>query len=181
LWTVELLITTESDDVKVVIRQGGKLVDVIDTKTDKQIRLALRSGEYELELRGAPERLKLTIDKATLTRGKETLTKIERIDKAAAQVGEVRQFLGHKSCVTGVVFFKDGRRFVCCGESDRTIRVWDVATGKELARFDGHTGPNVCCPLGRARSHRPAHSTGDSGHGHRPSGGPCRTPVTIDP
>jgi hypothetical protein len=72
----ELVITTESDDVKVVITQGGKLVDVIDTKTDEQIRLTLRSGEYDLELKGAPKGLKLNIDKATLTRGKETLARI---------------------------------------------------------------------------------------------------------
>src|SRR5262249_2576691 len=30
----ELVITTESDDVKVIITQGGKLVDIIDPRTD---------------------------------------------------------------------------------------------------------------------------------------------------
>src|SRR5262249_55579539 len=45
-------------------------------KTDKQIRLALRSGEYELELEGAPKGLKLDIKNAKLTRGKETLARI---------------------------------------------------------------------------------------------------------
>src|SRR5262249_49984299 len=72
----ELVITTESDDVKVVITKGGKLVDVIDTKTDEQIRLNLRSGEYDLELKGAPEGLKLSIGKATLTRGETVLATI---------------------------------------------------------------------------------------------------------
>jgi serine/threonine protein kinase len=87
----ELVITTEKDDVKVVIMQGGTLVDLIDTKTGKEIRLALHSGEYELALKGQPEGLKLTIDKATLKRGKETLAKIERIEKKPReQVGEVR-------------------------------------------------------------------------------------------
>jgi hypothetical protein len=75
----ELVITTESDDVKVVITRGGKLVDIIDTKTDKQIRLALRSGEYELELKGAPEGLKLSIAQATLTRGKTVLATITTV------------------------------------------------------------------------------------------------------
>jgi WD40 repeat protein len=79
--TGELVITCESDDVKVVITRGGKLVDVIDTKTDKQIRLTLRSGEYELELKGAPEGLKLNIKKATLTRGETVLATISREDK----------------------------------------------------------------------------------------------------
>src|SRR5262249_3072896 len=31
----ELVITTESDDVEVVIKQGGKVVRIIDTKTGK--------------------------------------------------------------------------------------------------------------------------------------------------
>jgi WD40 repeat protein len=74
----ELVITTESDDVKVVITQGGKLVDIIDAKTDKQIRLALRSGEYELELEGAPKGLKLDIKNAKLTRGETVLATITR-------------------------------------------------------------------------------------------------------
>jgi Protein kinase domain/Putative zinc-finger len=77
----ELVITTESDDVKVVITQGGKLVDIIDTKTNKQISLALRSGDYELELKGAPEGLKLDIDRAKLKRGETVLATITREGK----------------------------------------------------------------------------------------------------
>jgi WD40 repeat protein len=72
----ELVITTESDDVKVVITQGGKLVDVIDTKTDEQIRLTLRSGVYDLELKGAPKGLKLDIENAKLKRGETVLARI---------------------------------------------------------------------------------------------------------
>jgi hypothetical protein len=73
-----LVITTESDDVKVVITKGGELVDVIDAKTDKQISLILRSGDYELDLKGAPEGLKLNIDRPTLTRGETVLATITR-------------------------------------------------------------------------------------------------------
>src|SRR5581483_11652246 len=51
--TGELVIKTESDDVEVVVR-GDKFVRILDTKTDKEIRLTLRSGVYELELNGAP-------------------------------------------------------------------------------------------------------------------------------
>src|SRR5262249_49631648 len=76
-------ITTESDDVEVVVKQGGQVVRIIDTKTDKEITLALRSGAYELELKGAPKGLKLNIDKATLTRGKTVLAKIERVARPA--------------------------------------------------------------------------------------------------
>jgi WD40 repeat protein len=86
----ELVITTESDDVKVVITQGGKVVDVIDAKTGKQIRLVLRSGEYELELKGAPKGLKLNRNKATLTRGETVLATITRTGEAPdAKAGRV--------------------------------------------------------------------------------------------
>jgi WD40 repeat protein len=75
----ELVITTESNDVEVVVKQGGKVVRIIDTKTDKSV--TLRSGVYELELKGAPEGLQLDIKEATLTRGKTVLAKIKREPK----------------------------------------------------------------------------------------------------
>ena len=73
----ELVITSESDDVEVVVKQGGHVVRVIDTKTDKSI--TLHSGVYELELTGSSEGLKIDIEKATLTRGETVLATIERV------------------------------------------------------------------------------------------------------
>ena len=131
----ELVITTESDDVKVVVTQGGKQVDVIDTKTDKQISLALRSGVYELQLQGEPEGLKLNIDRATLTRGKKTLAKIERVEKQPPEpVGEVRRFEGHMGWLWAVVWSGDARRAYSAGD-DKVIRVWDTQTGAEVGRL----------------------------------------------
>ena len=78
----ELIITSESVDVEVVVKQGGRVVRVIDTKTDKSI--TLRSGVYELELAGSSEGLKIDIEKATLTRGATVLAKIERLGAAVS-------------------------------------------------------------------------------------------------
>jgi tRNA A-37 threonylcarbamoyl transferase component Bud32 len=82
----ELVITPESDDVEVVIKQGGKLVTVLDTKTGR--RVTLRSGTYELELKDAPG-WKLEVEKATLTRDGKALVRIERAVKQPAQTWNV--------------------------------------------------------------------------------------------
>ena len=128
----ELLITTESDDVEVVIKQNGKEVRVIDTKTDRSI--TLHSGVYELELKDAGEGLKLNIDKATLTRGETVLAKIERVKPSAdeAKVGEVRRFLGFEpgDWVTRAEFSPGGRRVVA---SSALVRIWNAANGESVA------------------------------------------------
>jgi len=36
-----------------------------------------------------------------------------------------------------LAFSRDGRR-VLSGSDDHTVRLWEVKTGKELARFTGH-------------------------------------------
>jgi hypothetical protein len=47
--------------------------------------------------------------------------------------------LPHGSAVTSCAIAPDGKRLVTgCG--DRTVRLWDVASGKEIARMQGHTG-----------------------------------------
>jgi hypothetical protein len=50
---------------------------------------------------------------------------------------EVRQFKGHKADVFCAAFSPDGK-YMASGSSDGTIRLWDVQTGKELRRFEGH-------------------------------------------
>ena len=108
---MNLVITTESDDVEVLVKQGGKGVRILDAKTGKEITLS--SGIYELELKGAARGLKLSIDKATLMRGQTVLAKIERVPNAEASglhkmelirripVSAVRDLLYHTAISNG--------------------------------------------------------------------------------
>jgi len=57
-------------------------------------------------------------------------------------VGEIR---GHRGPINGVCVSPDGTRIISGGE-DMTVRVWDMATGRELHTLTGHTGvvTSVC-------------------------------------
>ncbi len=51
-----------------------------------------------------------------------------------------RRLDGHKGKVTGVAFLADSQRMVTAGE-DKTIRVWDLKTGKSTEQFPPATAP----------------------------------------
>jgi len=50
----------------------------------------------------------------------------------------VRTLTGHTSLVNSVAFSPDGR-LLASGSSDKTIKLWDVATGSEVRTLKGHT------------------------------------------
>ncbi|HEY1189538.1 MAG TPA: WD40 repeat domain-containing protein [Gemmata sp.] len=50
---------------------------------------------------------------------------------------KLRDFVGHSGPVTGLALTTDGKLLATSGD-DRTVRVWDVASGKQLRSFQGH-------------------------------------------
>lgn len=55
---------------------------------------------------------------------------------------------GHSSIVHCAILSPDGRRLVS-GSRDRTIRVWDVETGRELHKLEDHRGAVTCLAFSR--------------------------------
>jgi len=53
---------------------------------------------------------------------------------------ERRRFLGHAGGVPAIEFAGEGKQLITTGK-DETIRVWDVASGRESGRWDSPDGP----------------------------------------
>ncbi len=51
---------------------------------------------------------------------------------------------GHTGRVDIVRFSPDGSRLVSCSQADRTIRIWEPVSGRELRRIEGYSGGRVC-------------------------------------
>ncbi len=52
---------------------------------------------------------------------------------------EVRVLKGHAAKIHDSGWSRDGRVLATAGY-DRTVRLWEVATGREISRFEGHPG-----------------------------------------
>ena len=57
--------------------------------------------------------------------------------------GEQSRLRGHTEAVTAVAFSAD-ERFLASGSTDRTVKLWDIATGKEIFTLHGHAKSVTC-------------------------------------
>ena len=63
----------------------------------------------------------------------------------SAETPELQKELpGHPIGIASLTFTPDGKKFASAG-FDRTLKLWDDATGEELLRFQGFSG-TVCQP-----------------------------------
>jgi tRNA A-37 threonylcarbamoyl transferase component Bud32/anti-sigma factor RsiW len=83
----ELVIQTEDPDVEVLVSQNGNLVKIIDLKTKATVEL--RSGDYEIALKGGKD-LKLSTNSFSLKRGGKEIVKVEQ-RVAGPGTGKIRR------------------------------------------------------------------------------------------
>jgi len=154
----ELVIEIDDPQVQAVVDQTG--VSLHDKATDhtykvKPGRRDLKAGDYEIEVTEVGGDMRLFTKEFTITRGGTTPVKVTLDLSALAKkpvpapeekVGEVRRFEGHTASVRTVAYSPDCR-FVLSATgyptTDETIRLWDVATGKQVRTFDAHEHGSV--------------------------------------
>ncbi len=73
-----VVIESDDPDVEVVVKQGGKQIEIIDLKTKNKIEL--KGGEYEFQLAKEGTGLRLSTDRLTLMRGDKKMVKIRRAE-----------------------------------------------------------------------------------------------------
>jgi hypothetical protein len=155
----DLIIQATDRHGTIVILQKGEEIKTIDTANTSQIALA--PGTYELELaRGQPD-LRLSTRQFTLGAGKrEVVTlRVERppppppappkqrpvrprpdqVVKPAPMKDQERRFRAGSYVVPKVAVAPDGSSVLAASE-DGTVRLWDLATGRELQSLRGHRG-----------------------------------------
>ena len=131
----ELVIETEAPGVEVSVTQGRRLVKVLAPRTRESVRLP--PGNYGIALVGDAAGIRLSEGAVTLGREGRKVVRILR-GTAGPPWGEVARLAGHKGPVRSVAVSPDGRTIVSGSgfpHGDRTIRLWDAETGRELRRW----------------------------------------------
>src|SRR5262249_52801283 len=71
-----------------------------------------------------------------------------QLDRSLRNLQEQAVMVGHEDGITSAAFNRDGA-WVVTASNDKTVRVWDAATGKQIAGLKGHTGVITCAAWSR--------------------------------
>ena len=132
----------------VAFSPNGKLVALGDTNSQVAVYVPEGNGnQLALSVQGTDHLdvmgVAFTADGAAVFScgpdGKVRLTAGPTADGANAPntATKLREFTGHSGAVYALAVTADGK-FLITGGNDKTVRVWEVASGKQLRAFQGH-------------------------------------------
>jgi WD40 repeat protein/tRNA A-37 threonylcarbamoyl transferase component Bud32 len=128
----DIVIESDNPDVQVLVKQDGKIVEILDAKSKQKV--TLNSGEYTLSLNGDADGLKVEMPPTlVLRRGDKQIVIIKRVPS-----GEIAHWKAHNR-ETVLALDPAGKILASAGE-DGMMRLWNVTDGKELRGWQGHTG-----------------------------------------
>ena len=142
--TVE--ITTDDPDVQVLVKQQGKVVEIIDARMKRTVKL--KTGGYELELSDNGRSLELSTNQFTLKRNGAVIVAVKHVPKPVAGPTKKAPIV-HRNVLTVSKKAEDGGQFRTIQaaldkvEPGMTIRVLDDADYEEyllINRPEEHRG-----------------------------------------
>jgi hypothetical protein len=83
----QLVIEADDPDVELIVKQGGQTITIKDLKTHRTVEL--RAGEWQLQLAGGREGLRLSTDRLMLSRGGQRIVTVWHEQPAGRPVREV--------------------------------------------------------------------------------------------
>jgi WD40 repeat protein len=149
----EMELVTLDTGVEVEILRGGRQVKIRDARTGATFEVD--PARMSIALPKPPNGARLSGDGLTLTRSDQPIVQFRPVtgpararpvrpaappaggESAAERPFASRDLAVHKDLVAGASFSPDGR-LLATASHDGTLAVWEVASGKEIARFSGH-------------------------------------------
>jgi hypothetical protein len=144
-----LLVVREVRSEKEVMAENEKATETtalsgVEQKGDRRVMkfVDFKDAEFELEyqLKGDKLTLKGSVAGIDLTgewlRGKGKWAESKR-----------KPLTGHTDTIVSLAFSADGKT-LATGSNDKTVRLWDVETGKEKAKLAGHEDEVYCLAFG---------------------------------
>lgn len=119
-----------------IVIGGGDTIHVFDTATGREVRRIPGSGFTVASLTISADGLRIVIG-AGGARSKHSDFPVNLLDAKSGHC--LQSMFGHKGEVKGVALSDDQTRILSVAE-DRTVRLWDAETGKEILCLKGHQG-----------------------------------------
>jgi WD40 repeat protein len=140
-----------SADGRLLAGGDGAVIRVWETATAKQVHRLVRHREQVTSIAFSPDGKMLASagdDNAVRLWDLASEKTVRQMDHPNTRPATAHFVIENNIFTsTGVAFTPDGRNLISTVKGDRFLRQWDVATGKELRKFEGHQDGSLCMAL----------------------------------